>query len=323
MASVLFAEMVAPLLSAHLMKHGDWYPILLALGIQQVGVFIACVFPETLHLRDLPEPRDDVSETIELRTKEEGFGLRAQLRNFQDALLFLRRDLTIALVVLVFVANTLGRQALTLLIRYASKRYNWEIKKAAYLLSFRAATNLVAITVFVPLVNYILVKYVRLPVHWADLWLARGSIVIMAFSFFVLAAAAEPPLLIIGLLVYNLGTGFGAAMRSVAIHLVGGQASPDIGKLMALIAISESVSHMIMGPLLNQMFKWGMDMGGLWLGLPFAATCVVYALVTVVTFQISVKEHQVEYVEVAAEAEDELRASSSAIDHGVEPRITT
>jgi hypothetical protein len=129
MAAILVAEMVAPILAARLMQYGDWYPLLLSLAIQQLGVFVALAFPETLHLRDLPEPRDDVSESIELQTRKEGFGFRAQLKNFKAALLFLRSDLTVALVILTFVANLLGRQSLSLLIRYASKRYNWEIKK--------------------------------------------------------------------------------------------------------------------------------------------------------------------------------------------------
>ncbi|KAF2676502.1 MFS general substrate transporter [Lentithecium fluviatile CBS 122367] len=322
-ASVLIAEMLAPVMAARLMEHGDWYPLLLALGIQQVGALVAFVLPETLHLRDLPEPREDVSESIKLRTKDEGFGFKAQLQNFKAALLFLRSDPTLALVIVTFVANRLGRQALTLLIRYASKRYSWEIKKAAYLLSFRAATNLVAMTVFLPLVGLILTKYLRLPTHWADLWISRGSLLLMALSFFVLAVAAQPALLIFGLLIYNLGTGFSAAMRSVAIHVVGGQASPDIGKLMSLIAIVESISTMIAGPLLNEMFKKGMDMGETWLGLPFAGTCVIYALVGVITFIISVKERDVEYVEIAAEDDEDVRGRSSVSDRGVEPRITT
>jgi hypothetical protein len=180
-----------------------------------------------------------------------------------------------------------------------------DIEQAAYLLSFRAATNLVAITIFIPLANLALTKYLHLPTHWADLWLSRGSLLLMTLSFFVLAVSAQPALLVLGLLIYNLGTGYTASMRSVAIHVVGGQASPDVGKLMSLIAITESISAMIAGPLLNEMFKWGIDMGEAWLGLPFAGTCVMYGLVTVITFLISVKEKQVEYVEVATEGDEE------------------
>jgi hypothetical protein len=147
----------------------------------------------------------------------------------------------------------------------------------------------------------------------------------MTLAFFVLAIAAQPAVLIFGLLIYNFGTGFSASMRSVAIHVVGGQASPDIGKLMSLIAITECISVMTAGPLLNEMFKWGMDMGEAWLGLPFAGTCVIYGLVSVVTFLISVKKSGVEYVQVTAEEEEDVdvRGSSSAFEGGVEPRITT
>ena len=95
-------------------------------------------------------------------------------------------------------------------------------QQAAYLLSFRAATNLVSVAFFIPGMNYLLRKYLRLPIQWADMWLARGSIILTTISFLVMAAAFEPALLIIGLLVYNLGTGYNPAMRSIAVHVVGG-----------------------------------------------------------------------------------------------------
>lgn len=169
-------------------------------------------------------------------------------------------------------------------------------------------------TVLLPLVNLALTKFLRLRAQWADLWLSRGSLLIMSFSFFILAVAAHPAILIFGLLVYNLGTGFTAAMRSVAIHVIGGQASPNIGKLMSLIAITQSISIMIAGPLLNEAFKWGMSLGEVWLGLPFAGTCVVYGLVGITAFLISVKDTDIEYVEVASDDEEIPRVSNSAIE---------
>jgi hypothetical protein len=160
--------------------------------------------------------------------------------------------------------NRLGRQAITLLVRYASKRYTWEIKQAAYLLSLRAATNLVAVTVFIPLVNFVLLKKFRFPAHWADLYIARGSLVLTSIAFFLMGIAAHPFMLVLGLLVYNMGTGFAAAMRSVSIHVVGGQSSPDVGKLMSTIAIAESIGAMVAGPLLNTTFQWGISLGSAW-----------------------------------------------------------
>ncbi|KAF2439771.1 hypothetical protein P171DRAFT_476218 [Karstenula rhodostoma CBS 690.94] len=303
-ASVLIAEMCAPIMASKLMETGLWLPLLLALAIQQVGVTVGIFFPETLHLRDLPEPRDGDHASIELQAKDEGHGLETQLKHFKSALLLLTSDIQLALVVALFVVNRLGRQALTLLLRYASKRYNWEISKAAYLLSFRAATNLVAVAVFIPIANLILLKYLRLPVHWADLWLMRGSLLITAVGFLTIALAFQPAILILGLLIFNLGTGASAAMRSVSLHVVGGQSSPDVGKLMSLIAVSENIGVMFAGPLLNQAFTKGMDLKDAWLGLPFLGVFVLYVLATIVSCLVSVKDRDMAYVEVATDEEE-------------------
>jgi MFS family permease len=322
-ASALVAEMLAPLMAAKLMEKGDWLPLMLALAIQQVGICIAFLFPETLHLRDLPEPKDDDDQTIELQPKGGHFTLKAQLHNFRVAYIFLKSDFQLGLVVFSFLANRLGRQAITLLVRYASKRYDWQIKDAAYLLSFRAAANLVAVAVFLPLVNWFLLKYLRLQPHWADLWLSRGSIILTTVSFFIMGIAAYPALLVFGLLIYNFGTGYNAAMRSVAIHVIGGQASPDVGKLMSTIAIVEAIGAMVAGPLLSEFFQWGMDLGSAWLGLPFLASMVIFAFMTVLTFAISVKDRDVGYMEVQSEDEEDIPAEqgrSSAVDDEAAPR---
>lgn len=304
-ASALVAEMIAPIMASRLMERGDWLPLLLALVIQQVGIMIVFFFPETLHLRDLPEPKDRVeNESIEMQPKGGHFTLKAQLHNFKIAYTFIRSDWMLALVIFTFPAARLGRQAMALLVRYASKRYGWQIKDAVYLLSFRAATNLVAVAVVLPLVNWFLFKYLRMSAHRTDLWIARCSIGLSTVSMFVIGFAAYPALLVFGLLIYNMGTGFSAAMRSVAVHVVGGQASPDVGKLMSTIAIFENISMMVGGPLLSQMFQWGMDLGKVWLGLPFLGCVLVLAVMTVATFSISFKDQEVGYVAVNEEDEE-------------------
>jgi hypothetical protein len=115
------------------MENGDWLPLVLALVIQGMAVVIGLLFPETLHLRDVPEPResDSEEEEIELQPVDPGHGftIKAQLRHFKDAVTFLRRDVTVAMVVFTFLASRMGRQTISLLIRYASKRYNWKIQQ--------------------------------------------------------------------------------------------------------------------------------------------------------------------------------------------------
>ncbi|KAF3035648.1 hypothetical protein E8E12_000603 [Didymella heteroderae] len=314
-ASVLIAEIVAPIMSAKLMEVGDWYPLVLALIFQQCGVILAVFFPETLHMREQSRPAEIIARPVQVHAKNHAFSPKQQIRHFQDAFEFLKSDRTLALVVFTFMANRLGRQGMTLLVRYASKRYQWEIKQAAYLLSFRAATNLAAVAIFLPLTNYVLLNYVRLPAHWADLWIARGSIVLTAISFLVIGLAAHPALLIVGLLVYNMGTGYNAAMRSVSIHVVGGQSSPDIGKLMSTIAIVESLGALVAGPLLNQLFQWGMGLGSAWLGLPFLVAMFVFAGLAFVTFKIDSKHLRAGTGKLASSIDIQRLHTPSALIH--------
>jgi hypothetical protein len=305
-ASVLVTEMVAPILSVRLMESGEWTPLVISPIIQLAGTMLAIAFPETLHLRDLPESRTRRSRSMEPRTNGNDSWLKSQLKHFEAAYHFLKYDWTLALIIFTFMANRLGGQVTSLLLRYASKRYNWEIKKSAYLLSFRAATNLVAIVVYIPLVNVVLLRYVNLPPYVADLWIARGSIILTAISFLIIGLASHPALLILGLLVHNLGTGFSAAMRSVCVHVIGGQSSSNIGKLMSTIAIVESLGAVIAGPLLNQMFQWGMQVGNEWLGLPFLAAMVMFVGISIITFIVDVNSSAAGYDKVPSEDDDQV-----------------
>jgi MFS family permease len=305
-ASVLITETIAPILSVRLMESGDWIPLVLSIVIQLVGTLVAVLFPETLHLRDIQESGSNPTESLELQTKVNDSWLKKLLRHFQSVYYFLKCDWTLGMVILTFMANRLGGQVTILLLRYASKRYSWTIKESAYLMSFRAATNLVAIVVCIPLVNFLLLRYMRLPSYSVDLWIARGSIILTAISFLIIGLAAHPPLLILGLLVHNLGTGFSAAMRSVSIHIIGGQPSSNIAKLMSTIAIVESLGAMVAGPLLNQIFQWGMELGSAWLGLPFLVVVFVFIGISAITFVVDVNDVTAKYSKIPSEDEDQV-----------------
>lgn len=70
------------------MEKGDWYPIVLALAFQQVGVLLAVFFPETLHVREKLANLTNIRQDIELPRTEQIFNPRQQLRYFQEAFRF-------------------------------------------------------------------------------------------------------------------------------------------------------------------------------------------------------------------------------------------
>jgi len=189
------------------MKNGDWFPLLLGLGLQCAAVVIALFSPETLHLRDLPEEQSDDSDEdsdnssnlqVESPKISASLGFKAQMRNFREAMHFMKRDFALGMIIFSFFAGTLGRQCISLLLRYASQRYGWSIREASYLLSLRAAANLVALMVVIPLVNHFLRHSLHMSPHKADLWLARGSAVLSTFSFCIMGISATPVLLVFG-----------------------------------------------------------------------------------------------------------------------------
>jgi hypothetical protein len=92
---------------------------------------------------------------------------------------------------------------------------------------------------------------------------------------------------------------------------------------MSTIAIVEAIGAMLAGPLLSQMFQWGMDLGSAWLGLPFLASVVVFAFVTALTFVISVKDRDIGYIHVKSDDEEDVGnelGRSSALDDESAPR---
>ena len=89
---------------------------------------------------------------------------------------------------------------------------------------------------------------------------------------------------------YTFGTGFAAAMRSIAIFMIGGQASRDIARLFATIAIMEALEVLLSRPLLSLAFRWGMKLGDAWLGMSFLLCGILFALIIIVTLTVSLRD---------------------------------
>lgn len=79
-------------------------------------------------------------------------------------------------------------------------------------------------------------------------------------------------------------------MRSIAVFMVGGQTSHDIARLSATIAILESLGMLLSGPFLSFIFRWGMKLGDAWLGMPFLLSGMLFFLITVITYTISLRD---------------------------------
>lgn len=79
----------------------------------------------------------------------------------------------------------------------------------------------------------------------------------------------------VGLIVFALGGSFHITARSLVTSLV----DPNLlGTAYACIATVTSAGIIFAGPLLAYTFKWGMILGGNWIGMPFLTATGLYVL---------------------------------------------
>lgn len=122
------------------------------------------------------------------------------------------------------------------------------------------------------------------PLH-KDLWLARAGIVTLVVGAFGIGLASSSPLLVIGLMIYSLGYGYGPAVRGVVVTMAEGR---QTGLLFTSMSLLECLGLLVSGPLLAATFKLGMGWGGVWIGLPFitAGLCLLCAAVIVLGIRV-------------------------------------
>jgi MFS family permease len=128
-----------------------------------------------------------------------------------------------------------------------------------------------------------------------DFSLAKASIILIAASFVVLAFAPNVWLVVVALVLYAAGCGFGSFVRSLLSSLL----VPDmLGTLYMILSVVDTLSGLISGPLCAEALKLGVRLHGFWHGLPYmlsAGLCIVAAcLMFAVTVEDRVKGNEEE-----------------------------
>ncbi|KAI1360575.1 major facilitator superfamily domain-containing protein [Xylaria arbuscula] len=291
--SELIAECFVPPFTYLLMEMDVWIPLLVSLGFQVMATIMTSFIPETLPIANPETTTNALDGSVTPPTAPslyETTNNRTRLQQVKDSFAFITRDRTVAALVFTFLISKFGRQSSTVLFQYVSKRYGWNLSQAGLLLSVRAGVNIVLFTVILPLIiNYLLAK-----THAAtrDLWIGQASIVLMTIGVFIIAAAGTAAFLIVGLVVYTLGTGFPPIIRSLVTLLVESHhesQTSDVARLYAIISVLEGIGSLLAGPGMAWAFRWGMSLGESWFGLPYLFATILFAIALVTVFSIKVK----------------------------------
>jgi len=204
------------------------------------------------------------------------------------------------IVVTAFLLASIGRQALQLIIQYASRRFGWTIAFASFLISFKGAVNLAALLVVLP---WLATRLGRLMIPvLKDLRITQGSAALLAVGAVLMAAAARPGVFIAGVGVLSLGSGFYSALRSVATALV----TPEqVGVLNTAVAMAQGVGDLVPGPVLVVAFRRGIVLGGVWTGLPYGVAALLFMGATCLVCGIRIPKQAAVGVPEAEDGVDE------------------
>lgn len=107
-----------------------------------------------------------------------------------------------------------------------------------------------------------------------DLLISRVSVALCTLGSLVISMAPVVVLEAMGIAIFALGSGFGPAARSLATTFCH---QDEAGLLYSALAIMQSIGGLVAGPLLALTFRWGLSLGDVWVGIPFAAVAGLFA----------------------------------------------
>jgi hypothetical protein len=139
-------------------------------------------------------------------------------------------------------------------------------------MSLRGGVNLILLLILLPVLSKLLLWFEMKPAI-KDLRLSQGSGLLLTIGSTIMFLATVPAILILGLVIFALGSAFHITARSLVTSLV---ASNHVATLYAAIAAVGSGGMLVAGPLLANTYRWGMQLGQNWIGLPFLVAAVLY-----------------------------------------------
>ncbi|KAJ9483350.1 hypothetical protein VN97_g10057 [Penicillium thymicola] len=287
---VQIAEILATPLSAYLMTFGPMVPYTLSIGIIILGSIPALFLPETLKhpkqtgVNEEASEQDSESERSQPPRKQTVLQeVIRQVREFARSTRFIWTDTNICLMVFVMFVTMMTRQSTNLLLQYVSKKFDWSISRASLLISLRGIFSLVTYLVIMPILSFLATKHLNLRGKHSDHFMSKGSGVLSIIGFAVISIAPTPAILIGGQVILSMGSAFIITTRSLATSLV---QIDHAGTLYSAIAIAQGVGTLISGPLFANLFRLGMHLGTVWMGLPFFQASLFFAVAVAAVWHV-------------------------------------
>lgn len=147
--------------------------------------------------------------------------------------------------------------------------------KASLLYSLQAGVNIFVLTLVMPALSYVFVKLSKCNDMAKDKRLLQINCACLILGSSTTFLADSPSSLIFGQIIFASGFGVFATTRSFLTDMVDPM---HIGTLYMGVTTVVSGGMMIGGPIMAKSLQWGLQLGGMWMGMPFFLTAVMFTL---------------------------------------------
>ncbi|KKY14932.1 putative mfs [Phaeomoniella chlamydospora] len=291
------AEFVAGAVSGYLTSYNPWLAMFVSLGLLCASVLIILLFPETKGLaiqkgakeresHELDDLGVDSVDRSRYPMSSNRFVRRtlAKLKSIRQESGFILDDSSVFVLLLTFFVYKISRGAGAFFVQYISKRYGWTIAHANYLTSVKAFFNIFLFTTILPYVASWLGEKKGIKGNRKEFILAKVSIILLFIGTVGQGLAPNIVLLITFLITQTMGAGFAYQIRAIITSLV---QSHQVARLYVGITILETAGHLAAGPVSAGVFKWGLQIGGPWVGLPYLLLGSTFLLAAFGTWWVS------------------------------------
>jgi MFS transporter, PCFT/HCP family, solute carrier family 46 (folate transporter), member 1 len=273
----LTGNMLGSLIASKLMEIvSPWAPLLIAYVMIPLGTSVMIFVPETLQAN--PDSKKNAS-------LEEATFISSIKYQVQEAFthgaryLSMLKSVSLVLVILTYLLHfpsVIARGQF--FVQYFSNRFEWGMAKTGYLLALRGAVSIFMLLVALPVLSKLLLSPpIRMTVAKKDLALAQFSLLAITIGA-ALLGGSNVPTVISGVVIITLGDGLSPLCRSLATSFVD---SRHTSSLYVLIGVVETIGMIYAGPALAWLFTIGLELKGVWLGMPYFWLASTAALATI------------------------------------------
>ncbi|PQK17555.1 hypothetical protein BB8028_0008g00640 [Beauveria bassiana] len=292
-AAVLVSEIISIPLGSAFVSTNPWIPILGSVGILAatlviVLLFLGRYFPSSPpkyesicggdHHDDGNVSSNPIIQSVAATNLQKPASASTSVNGH-----WLSRDVLLMLV--AFFCCQLSRQFSSVLLQFSSFKFSWNYAKASYLLPLRAGINLVVLFWVIPHLVRFFTKQRGLVQWQADKYVTLISGVCLAVGSVLIFLSSNPLGLVLGQTFIALGFSFTVTARSFLTAMV----EPRFLSLLYSGVTSVTYAGLIVGgPVFSTALKWGLKLGGIWIGLPFLVAAVLFTVATLTTLAATV-----------------------------------